>query len=150
MKISIGFDHGALNIRESIIDYLTSGGHQIIDHGTDSAVSVDYPDYAEKVARDVAEKRADLGVLCCTTGIGMSIAANKFHGVRAAVIHYEDEAILTRQHNHANILCMGGLHTTPYEAGRLLHAFLTSEPEGGRHDRRVGKIRIFEEAHSPL
>ncbi len=144
MKISIGFDHGALPLRAAILQHLQEGGHHILDHGTDGAASVDYPDFARLVADDVVAGRAEAGILCCTTGIGMSIAANKVPGVRAALVHYEDEAALCRRHNHANVLCMGALHTTPYEARRIIDAFLASAPEGGRHARRVGKFTSWE------
>mgnify|MGYP000462919562 CR=1 FL=1 len=145
MKVSIGFDHGALNLRSPVIEILNELQHQVTDHGTDSPDSVDYPDYARLVAEDVSSGRADMGILCCTTGIGMSIAANKVKGVRAAMVHCEDEAELTRRHNHANVLCLGGLHTTAYEAKRLIEVFLKSEPEGGRHARRVGKFSALED-----
>ena len=144
MNISIGFDHGALALRQPVLDTVAGLGHNVTDHGTRTADSVDYPDFAALVAADVSAGRADLGILCCTTGIGMSIAANKVKGVRAAVVHYEDEAHLTRQHNHSNILCLGAIHTTAYEAGRLIEAFLSSTPEAGRHERRVGKINAAE------
>lgn len=144
MKISIGFDHGAVALREPLLEHLREKGHQIVDHGTDSIESVDYPDFSRKVCEDVAGGTSELGILCCTTGIGMSISANKFKGIRAALARFEDEATLTRQHNHANVLCMGAIHTTPYEARRLVDAFIESKPEGGRHARRVGKFMEWE------
>jgi len=140
MKVSIGFDHGALSLREALIEHLESNGHAVIDHGTDSPASVDYPDYVVPVCTDIREGRADVGILCCTTGIGMCMAANKQTGVRAALVKFEDEAALTRQHNNANVLCMGALHTTPYEAVRLTRVFMDSKFEGGRHARRVSKF----------
>jgi RpiB/LacA/LacB family sugar-phosphate isomerase len=144
MIISIGFDHGALPLREALLTHLRQQGHTLVDHGTDKPDSVDYPDFARLVCEDVTGKRAEVGILCCTTGIGMSMSANKFPGIRAALVRYEDEAALTRQHNHANILCMGALHTTAYEAARLADTFLASQPEGGRHARRVGKFMDWE------
>jgi ribose 5-phosphate isomerase B len=144
MKISIGFDHGALPLRQALLEHLRAGGHELIDHGTDSPDSVDYPDYAKQVCTDVTEERAEVGILCCTTGIGMSMAANKFKGIRAAFVQHEDEAALTRQHNNANVMCLGALHTTPYEACRLADTFLGSTFEGGRHQRRVGKFMEWE------
>jgi RpiB/LacA/LacB family sugar-phosphate isomerase len=141
MKISIGFDHGAISLRDPLLQHLKERGHELVDHGTDSIESVDYPDYANLVSDDVANGRVDVGILCCTTGIGMSIAANKVKGVRASVIKFEDEAALTRQHNNANVLCLGANHTTPYEALRLADIFLASSFEGGRHERRVNKFR---------
>ena len=140
MKISIGFDHGALQLRAPILEALNEGGHTITDHGTDSKDSVDYPDYAKLVADDVVSGQSDLGILCCTTGIGMSIAANKVKGIRAALVHHEDEASLTRRHNNANVLCLGAMHTSAVTAKRLVDVFLTSEFEGGRHERRVCKF----------
>lgn len=147
MKISIGVDHGALLLREALLAHLRESGHEVIDHGTDSPDSVDYPDFSAKVAADVAAKRADFGILCCTTGIGMSISANKVPGVRAASCHYVDEASLCRRHNDANVLCLGGLHTTAHEARCLIDTFLSASFEGGRHARRVGKFTSWE--HSP-
>lgn len=144
MKISLGVDHGAFALRQSILAHLKEEGHQVIDHGTHSLDSVDYPDFAAKVAADVAGGQADLGILCCTTGIGMGIAANKVPGVRAAICHFEDEAALCRRHNNANVLCLGGMHTTAYEAARLVDTFLNAEFEGGRHARRVGKFSSWE------
>lgn len=144
MKISIAFDHGAIPLRDGLLNHLKDGGHQVIDHGTDSTQSVDYPDFSRKVCDDVLEDRAELGILCCTTGIGMSMSANKIKGIRAALVRYEDEAALTRRHNHANVLCMGALHTTAYEAARLADSFIGNVPEGGRHERRVGKFMEWE------
>lgn len=140
MKISFACDHGALALREAIIDHLHQNNIEVIDHGTRSAESVDYPDFAHKVCEDIQTNRADMGILVCTTGIGMSMAANKFDGVRAALVHYEDQARLTRQHNHANVLCLGAMHTSTYEACRFIDIFLNTEPEGGRHARRVSKF----------
>ena len=145
MKISLGFDHGALPLRDALLDFLRGEGHQLLDHGTDSAESVDYPDFAKAVCDDVVNARAEVGILCCTTGIGMSIAANKVKGIRAAVVRHQDEAALTRQHNHANVLCMGAHHTTPYEAVRITGVFLASSHEGGRHARRVAKFSEWEQ-----
>ncbi|MEX0324806.1 MAG: ribose 5-phosphate isomerase B [Puniceicoccaceae bacterium] len=144
MKISIGFDHGAIALRKPVLEFLQSSGHEVIDHGTDTTDSVDYPDYAKCVAGDVASGTAEAGILCCTTGIGMSMAANKVKGVRAAVVHFEDEAALTRRHNNANVLCMGALHTSPELAQRLVEVFLSNSFEGGRHQRRVDKFSDWE------
>lgn len=143
LTISLGVDHGAFALREVLLTHLREAGHLVIDHGTYSADSVDYPDFAQAVADDVVSGRAKLGVLCCTSGIGMSIAANKVPGVRAALVHYEDEAALCRRHNHANVICLGALHTTHYEACRLVDIFISSTFEGGRHERRVNKINIL-------
>jgi ribose 5-phosphate isomerase B len=144
MNISIGFDHGALALREAVLESLREAGHEVVDHGTDSSESVDYPDYARLVTDDVVAGRSDAGILCCTTGIGMCMAANKVKGIRAALVKFEDEAALTRRHNDANVMCMGALHTTPDEAARLVKVFLESSFEGGRHARRVGKFTEWE------
>ncbi len=144
MKISIGFDHGALSLRAALIQHLESKGHSLTDHGTDSDKSVDYPDFAKAVTEDIVSGKSDLGVLCCTTGIGMSIAANKVKGIRAALVHHEDEASLTRRHNNANVICFGALHTTPEEAVKLVEVFMDSPFEGGRHGRRVDKFSEWE------
>lgn len=144
MNISIGFDHGALSLRQALIQHLESQGHSLIDHGTDTDSSVDYPDFARPVTADVVSGGADIGVLCCTTGIGMSIAANKVKGIRAALVHHEDEAALTRQHNNANVICFGALHTTADEAIKLVDVFIGAEFEGGRHGRRVDKFSEWE------
>jgi RpiB/LacA/LacB family sugar-phosphate isomerase len=144
MKISVAFDHGAVQLRTAILDLLSREGHEVIDHGTNSTDSVDYPDYARLVADDVSSGRSDAGVLCCTTGIGMSIAANKVKGIRASVVHHEDEAVLTRRHNDSNVLCIGALHTDPENAAKLVKAYLDNSFEGGRHDRRVGKFIAWE------
>jgi len=140
MKISLGADHGAFDLREAILAALTEAGHEVIDHGAHSRDSVDYPDFAKAVGLDVTSGRAQLGICCCTTGIGISIAANKIPGIRAALVKFDDEAALARRHNKANVLCFGQLHTTAYEARRLIDIFLKAEFEGGRHERRVNKI----------
>ena len=144
MKLSIGVDHGALNLRESLLEQLRAAGHEVIDHGASSTESVDYPDFAQKVCEDVTTGRAECGILCCTTGIGMSMSANKYPGIRAALVHFENEADLTRRHNNANVICLGAHHTTGYEAGRLVNTFLSSTFEGGRHARRVDKFSQWE------
>ncbi|MGA1205459.1 MAG: ribose 5-phosphate isomerase B [Opitutales bacterium] len=144
MNISIGFDHGALALRAPILKTLAALGHTVTDHGTDSVDSVDYPDYAKLVTDDVTGNRAEAGILCCTTGIGMSIAANKIRGIRAALVHEEDEAVLTRRHNNANVLCLGSLHTSPGKASKLVETFLANSFEGGRHERRVCKFSDWE------
>jgi ribose 5-phosphate isomerase B len=152
MKVSIGFDHGAISLREAVLQVLKEAGHTVTDHGTDSPDSVDYPDFAREVTKDIVEGRSEAGILCCTTGIGMSMAANKVKGIRAALVRYEDEAALTRQHNNANVLCMGALHTTPYEAVRLVRSFLENAFIGGeqpRHARRVGKFMEWEKDDRP-
>lgn len=144
MKISLGLDHGALSLRQPLLDYLEKSGHTVIDHGTRTADSVDYPDYARKVGDDVASGAAEVGILCCTTGIGMSMAANRIAGVRAALVHHQDEAALSRQHNKANVICFGAIHLSGEEACGLVDTFLQSTFEGGRHERRVSKFSCWE------
>lgn len=146
MKISIGADHAGFALKESLREMLTKEGHQVIDHGTNSSESVDYPDYAGAVARDVAGKQADRGVLVCHTGVGMSIAANKIHGIRAALGTNIEEVRLVRRHNDANVLTLGARFTTPDEAKDLVSEFLQVEFEAGRHARRTGKITALEQA----
>ena len=144
MNISVAFDHGAIDLREAVLQAISDAGHSVTDHGTKTTDSVDYPDYARLVSDDINSGSADLGILCCTTGIGMSIAANKVRGIRAANVHYVDEASLTRRHNNANILCMGAMHTPPELARELVTVFLANTFEGGRHERRVCKFTDWE------
>lgn len=140
MKISIGADHGGVALREALSKALREQGHEVIDHGTYSTESVDYPDFSSLVGEDVNSGRADFGVLVCKTGIGMTIAANKIHGIRAALIHFAEEAALCRQHNNANVIVFGALYTLPEDAITLTNIFLKTEFEGGRHQRRLDKM----------
>lgn len=144
MRISIGADHAGFALKENIKEELVRLGHQVTDHGTTSLESTDYPDYAIPVGQDVAEGRADRGILVCSTGIGMSIAANKIHGVRAGLVSNEDAAQLTRRHNDANVMTLGARYTDADSARRIVRIFLETEFEGGRHARRVGKITAEE------
>jgi ribose 5-phosphate isomerase B len=145
MRIAIGADHAGFPLKEAIREKLLRDGHQVEDVGTHSGASVDYPDFARAVAQKVAAGEADRGILICYTGVGMSIAANKVRGVRAALGVNPDEVRLTRQHNDANVLTLGATLTTPEEAERLVDVFLTTEFEGGRHARRVQKIADLEQ-----
>lgn len=140
MKISIGADHGAVELRLALIDVLREDGHEVLDRGTQTRDSVDYPAYAHAVAQDVVQGRAEFGVLMCTTGIGISISANKVPGARAALVYNEDGAEFCRRHNNANIICLGGKYHTPYLAAKYLRLFLATPFEGGRHARRVGQM----------
>ncbi len=144
MKIALGADHAGFALKEYLKDKLIRQGHEVIDYGAFGAESSDYPDFAAPVARDVAAGRADRGVLVCSTGIGMAIAANKVCGVRAALATNLDEVRLVRSHNDANVLTFGARYTTPEEAEAMLEAFLATGFEGGRHARRVGKIEEIE------
>ena len=140
MKISIACDHGAFQLKERLKTYLTGQGHQVVDCGADSAQSCDYPDFAAPAARLVAEGSCERGVVLCTTGIGMSIAANKVKGIRCALCHEPLSAEMTRRHNDANMLAMGAGVTGGNLAERILDVFLSTDFEGGRHQRRVDKL----------
>jgi len=140
MIISIGADHGGFELKAELAEFIKSLEHKVVDNGTNSPDSVDYPDYAKLVAHDILEKRADFGVLICGSGIGISIAANRFKGIRAALVTRKEYATLSRQHNNANIIVFGGRFTTIEEAKEYLEIFLSTEFEGGRHEKRVCKI----------
>ena len=145
MRIAVGADHGGYGLKETLVEHLRSGGHEVEDLGThDDQVPVDYPRYAEAVGRAVTGGRAELGVCACGTGIGVSIAANKVPGVRAALVHDVTGARLAREHNHANVVCFGGRTTGALTAVEALDAFLAARPAGGRHDRRVEEIGRME------
>lgn len=146
MKIALGADHAGFRLKEHLRDRLIAEGYEVADQGTSSDESTDYPDYARKVAESVANGGAERGILVCSTGVGMSIAANKVHGVRAALGVNEEEVRLTRQHNDANVLTLGQKFTPPDIADRLVDIFLTTGFDGGRHERRVGKITAMEES----
>jgi len=143
MRIAIGCDHRGLNLKQFVIKLITEAEHGYEDFGCYTTDSVDYPDIAKKVAEAVTGGYFECGILICGTGIGMSIAANKVKGIRAALCHDAFSAQRARQHNDANILCLG----TGKEQGlipEIVSAFLTGEFEGGRHQRRVDKIRDME------
>lgn len=144
MKISIASDHAGFEQKQALVDYLTSQGFDVIDRGPDSDDRVDYPDYAAFVSYDVADGEADFGVLVCGTGIGMAIAANKVHGIRAANIVRPDFATLCREHNDANIITLSGRFVSLEENKAILDAFLATPFGGGRHEGRVKKIHELE------
>ncbi len=144
MKISIGSDHGAFAMKEHLKQYLTEQGHQVVDCGTYSTDSCDYADFAKAAAQLVASGDCDRGIVMCTTGIGISIAANKVRGIRCALCSEPYSAEMTRRHNDANMLAMGGALIGPNMAERIVDVFLNTEFEGGRHARRVGKIMAIE------
>ncbi len=144
MRIAIGADHAGLGLKDHLREKLIRDGHQVVDHGTHTRESVDYPDYAAPVAREVAAARADRGILVCLTGVGMSISANKVQGVRAALGTSTEEVELVRRHNDANVLTLGAKYTRPEEADAMVDVFLATGFEGGRHARRVGKIAGLE------
>ena len=138
-RIAIGADHGAFDLKNAVVAHLKSIGHEVHDFGTHSNGSVDYADYANVVARNVADETFEFGILACTSGVGMSIAANRHRHVRAANVRSVDEALITRQHNDANILCLSGKYTDAPTAIAMVDAFLGARFEGGRHDARVCK-----------
>jgi glycine hydroxymethyltransferase len=141
MKIAIGSDHGGFALKTRLVDILKEKGITIEDLGCDSADSVDYPDYAAAVADKVSNAEVDQGIVVCTTGIGMSITANKFPRVRAALCLNAEMAVMSRQHNNANVLALSGQFTADEDVPAILEAWLSAEFEGGRHERRVLKIK---------
>ena len=144
MKVSIGADHAGFELKEKLKESLKAQGVEVTDEGTNSLESVDYPDFAAKVAREVAERRAEMGVLVCGSGIGMAIAANKVHGVRAANVSSEMEAQLSREHNNANVVAVGARFLQPEQAEKIVQTFLRTRFAGGRHEKRVEKIGKLE------
>jgi RpiB/LacA/LacB family sugar-phosphate isomerase len=144
MKIAIGADHAGFALKDQVRDALLQAGHEVVDVGTNSAESTDYPDYASVVAHDVTSGAAERGILVCSTGVGMSIAANKVHGIRAAIAFNPDEVRLTRAHNDANVITIGARYTPADAANEMVRIFLETPFEGGRHARRVGKIGQLE------
>ncbi len=144
MKLVIAADHGAFELKESIKKHLDEKGVTYEDCGCYSKESVDYPRFAYQAASKVAKGEADFGIICCTTGLGVSMAANKVKGVRAAVCTNEMLAEMTRRHNNANVICMGQNVVTPQLANKMVDIFLSTEFEGGRHQRRVDLLTAIE------
>jgi ribose 5-phosphate isomerase B len=144
MKIAVGADHAGFALKQKVVELLKGSGHEVMDRGTDTEDSCDYPDYAAAVSRDVASGRAERGVLVCSTGIGMSITANKFRGIRAALGSSAAEIRLARGHNDANVLTLGARFPKG-DAAEMLEAFLSTPFDGGRHARRVSKISALEQ-----
>ncbi len=142
--IAIGCDHGGLDIKNAVIEYFKENNISFTDFGCDRAESVDYPVYAYQVAKAVSSGKADRGIICCGTGIGVSMVANKVKGIRAAVVSDAFCAEMTRRHNDANILCMGGRVIDEPTAVKLADVFLNTEYEGGRHAKRVQMITDIE------
>jgi len=145
MKVCFGADHGGYRLKEVLLKYARELGYECIDFGTFSEDSVDYPDFAIKVALAVSRGEADRGVLICGTGIGMCICANKIKGIRASLCHNEYTARMSRLHNDANVLCLGGRVLGEEVAKGILKVWLETEFEGGRHLRRIMKIHKLEE-----
>lgn len=144
MRIAFGNDHRGTHLRESILEYLEQHDHQVIDVGAPTRTPVDYPDVAARVGRLVASGQADRGILICGTGLGMCIAANKVHGVRAVPCHDDLTAELSRTHNDANVLCLSGDMIGQRLMERILDIWLTTPFQGGRHERRLRKIAELE------
>lgn len=144
MKIAVGCDHGGFELKQSIVDFLKSRDIEVVDCGTNSAQSVDYPIYGELVGRKVASGECDKGIVMCGTGIGISIAANKVKGVRCALCHNEYTAEMTARHNNSNVLAMGGRVLNADEAVKICAVWLDTPFEGGRHTRRVDMFAEIE------
>jgi RpiB/LacA/LacB family sugar-phosphate isomerase len=138
--IAIGSDHAGYSLKERLKTWLAADGHRVLDHGTHSTESVDYPDYAAAVAESVGSGEAERGVLVCGSGVGMAMAANKVAGVRAVAAQDADVVRLSRQHNDANVLTLGARLTAPVRALELVQTWLATPFEGGRHERRVDKL----------
>lgn len=145
MKIGIGNDHAAVGMKFEIMNYLQELGHEVINYGIDEEVSCNYPEYGEKVARAVVSGEVDLGVLICGTGVGISLAANKIKGIRAAVCSEPCTARLSKQHNNTNIIAFGARIVGIETAKEIVREWLNAEFEGGRHQTRVDMIMALED-----
>jgi ribose 5-phosphate isomerase B len=145
MRIAVGSDHAGYDLKARLAKHLADSGHEVVDLGTNSPdVSVDYPNFGEAVGQAVVSGRVELGLCVCGTGIGISIAANKVHGVRAALVHDVTTAGLAREHNNANVICFGGRTTGIIVATEALDMFLGTAYAGGRHQRRIDEISAYE------
>lgn len=140
MKIAIGNDHAGTAYKNAVVDYLKSAGHQVINHGTDSTDSVDYPDFVHPVALDVENGSVDYGIIICGSGNGANMTANKHQGVRSALCWSSEIVTLARQHNNANVLSIPARFTAVEQAVDMVRIFLETDFEGGRHSKRVDKI----------
>lgn len=145
MTIAIAADHGGYELKNFLIDYLAEKGHSVINLGTDSPESVDYPDYAKLCCEEVLSRNADFGIVVCGTGVGISIAANKIDGIRCGLCPSKEIAALVKQHNNANVIALGGRFTSQEEAKDIIDYYMSAEFEGGRHQKRVDKIMALEE-----
>ncbi len=148
MKIALGADHAGYLLKDQILLYVTGLGHQVIDEGTNAADSVDYPDFALKVAENVAAGRAERGILVCGSGIGMAITANKVPGIRAANISSQYEAQMSREHNNLNVLTLGARILDEIVATQIVQVWLDTPFSGGRHSGRLDKIHEIEKART--
>jgi ribose 5-phosphate isomerase B len=149
MKIVVGSDHRGFETKQQVKAIITQLGHEFIDVGTGDNNPVDYPDLAYLAAKAVSKKEADRAILACATGIGMSIAANKVRGIRAAICHDELNARISRDHNDANVLCISGDQTGEVLLRKIVEVWLSTDFSGGRHLRRVNKITAIEEGREP-
>ena len=140
MKISIGNDHAGPEYKKAIVEMLKANGYEVTNYGTDSADSVDYPDFAHPVALDVESKNADFGIIICGSGNGIAMSANKHQGIRAALCWMKEIAVLARQHNNANIISIPARYTSIPQAVEMVQTFLNTDFECGRHQNRVDKI----------
>lgn len=147
MKIAIGCDHGGITLKPAVTEVLTNRGIEILDFGTTTNDSVDYPDFALAVAEAVSSGEADAGILMCGTGIGIGIAANKVKGIRCGHVTDVFSAAATKEHNNANIISMGGRISSPALAAKMVEAWLDASYQGGRHQARLDKISKIEEKY---
>ena len=140
MQFSIGNDHAGVDYKEAIVSYLTSKGHEVLNHGTDSKDSVDYPDFIHPVAQDVSSKKAGLGIIICGSGNGASMTANKYQDIRSALCWSKEIVALARQHNNANILSLPARFISIPQAIAMVEVYINTDFEGGRHQNRIDKI----------
>jgi len=140
MNFSIGNDHAGVDYKEAIVSYLRSKGHQVTNHGTDTAASVDYPDFIHPVAKDVSSKTVDLGIIICGSGNGASMTANKHQDIRSALCWTKEIVALAREHNNANILSLPARFISIPQAIAMVEVYINTEFEGGRHQNRIDKI----------
>ncbi len=140
MRLSIACDHGGLDLKQKLVDWLTDEGHDVVDFGTYDSSSCDYPDFARPASIAVAQGKVDMGILVCTTGVGVSMVANHVPGIRCALCTNVDMAKMTRLHNNANMIALGSRYITFAHAKELVSIFVNTPFEGGRHQTRVDKI----------
>ena len=140
MQFSIGNDHAGVDYKEAIVSYLTIKGHEVLNHGTDSENSVDYPDFIHPVAQDVSSKKAGLGIIICGSGNGASMTANKYQDIRSALCWSKEIVALARQHNNANILSLPARFISIPQAIAMVEVYINTDFEGGRHQSRIDKI----------
>ena len=144
MRISLGSDHGGLDLKNHLVSFLINNGHEVIDCGTNSLESCDYPDFAYKAAALIRDGVVEYGIVICTTGIGVSIVANKVSNVRCALVTSVEDAVLTKEHNNSNCLALGQKNVSKELSEQIVTAWLNAKFTGGRHERRVEKIKLIE------